>query len=126
MVYELFRAIFFYGTEFNPTDLPLPRSPNEDWALIHEESPKNNPLISQEIIMNLFNHTSTFRTESDLPLTFQYLEKIEDITDETFMLSLEEKNRLIAEKNQSLIAYVQSSCDTPSGKDNADYVVGLK
>ena len=68
-------AIFFYGTEFSPVDLPLPRS-NEDWALVHEESPKNNPLLSQTSVISLFNHTATFRTESDLPLTLQYLESL--------------------------------------------------
>ena len=75
-------AIFFYGTQFSPTDLPLPRYEHEDWALIHEESPKNNPLISQSSIISLFNHTATFRSESDLPLTFQYLESLDVITDE--------------------------------------------
>ena len=69
-------AIFFYGTEFSPVDLPLPRSLNEDWALVHEESPKNNPLLSQNSVITLFNHTATFRTESDLPLTLQYLESL--------------------------------------------------
>ena len=58
------------------------RYEHEDWALIHEESPKNNPLISQHSVINLFNHTATFRTESDLPLTFQYLENLDVITDE--------------------------------------------
>ena len=75
-------AIFFYGTEFSAVDLPLPRNSHEDWALVHEESPKNNALISQSSVIRLFNHTSTFRSESDLPLTFQYLESIEDLTDE--------------------------------------------
>ena len=81
-------AIFFYGTQFSPTDLPLPRYEHEDWALIHEESPKNNPLISQSSIISLFNHTATFRSESDLPLTFQYLESLDVITDEVCILTL--------------------------------------
>ena len=59
-------------------DLPLPRS-NEDWALVHEESPKNNPLLSQTSVISLFNHTATFRTESDLPLTLQYLESLGNV-----------------------------------------------
>ena len=75
-------AIFFYGTEFSPTDIPMPRRKGEDWALVHEESPKNNPLLSQNNVMNLFNHTATFRSASDMPLTLQYLENLQTITDE--------------------------------------------
>ena len=76
------RAVFFYGTDFSVFDLPLPRHENEDWALIHEESPKNNPLISQYNIIRMFNHTATFKSQSDLPLTLQYLESLDVITDE--------------------------------------------
>ena len=76
------RAVFFYGTDFSVFDLPFPRHENEDWALIHEESPKNNPLISQYNIIRMFNHTATFKSQSDLPLTLQYLESLDVITDE--------------------------------------------
>ena len=82
------RAVFFYGTDFSVFDLPLPRYLNEDWALIHEESPKNNPLISQYNIIRMFNHTATFKSQSDLPLTLQYLESLEVITDEVGILIL--------------------------------------
>ncbi len=51
----------FYGTEFKSWDLPLPRLPHHEWALLHEESPQNNYLMSHAEIMELFNHTSTFR-----------------------------------------------------------------
>ena len=54
-------AIFFYGTDLSVDNLPLPRLKNEDWALIHEESPKNNPLMSQSSVIRMFNHTATFR-----------------------------------------------------------------
>lgn len=39
------------------------------------------------------------------------------------MVPLSEKNRLIEEENLALVAYVQSSCDTPSGRD--EYVSEL-
>lgn len=58
----------FYGTTFKYYDLPLPRKPHHEWALVHEESPMNNFLFSFEEVMTLFNHTSTFRRESDYPL----------------------------------------------------------
>lgn len=117
------RAIFFYGTQFSPLDLPLPRSLHEDWALIHEESPKNNQLFSHGEVMRLFNHTATFRSASDVPLTLQYLESIDIITDESFLIPVEEKTKFVEEDGLGLVAYVQSSCDNPSGRD--DYVKRL-
>ena len=51
----------FYGTDFQSWDLPLPRKSHHEWALFHEESPKNNYLFSHSEIMEMFNHTATFR-----------------------------------------------------------------
>ena len=42
------QAILFYGTDFRATDVPLPRYPWQHWALFHEESPKNNWILSHE------------------------------------------------------------------------------
>ena len=41
-------AYIFYGTSFSANDLPLPRNLDDVWALLHEESPKNNWLFSHE------------------------------------------------------------------------------
>ena len=69
----------FYGTSFNSRDLPFPRSAHHEWALLHEESPKNIYHYSHPEIMELFNHTATFKRESDFPLTTQWLTEISDI-----------------------------------------------
>jgi len=45
------------------TDVPLPRGVGVDWSLYHEESPKNNPIFSHALMMELFNHTATFRSD---------------------------------------------------------------
>ena len=42
------QAFMFYGTDFRANDLPLPRFPWQHWALFHEESPKNNWILSHE------------------------------------------------------------------------------
>ena len=42
---------------------------------------------------------------------------------QTFLVPLWKKNEYIAKENLSLVAYVQSSCDTPSGRD--EYVSEL-
>ena len=79
----------FYGSDFYLYDLPLPRLENEEWALMHEESPKNNFLFSFEPIMNLFNHTATFKRASDLPLITQYLSSIDDLESQKYLVSIE-------------------------------------
>ncbi|CAB1332411.1 unnamed protein product, partial [Coregonus sp. 'balchen'] len=55
-------------TDFNIEGLSLPRRPHHQWALFHEESPKNNYKLFHE---SLFNHTVTFSHHSYLPLTSQ-------------------------------------------------------
>ena len=42
------RAFMFYGTDLRADDLPLPRKPWDEWALFHEESPKNNWMLTYE------------------------------------------------------------------------------
>ena len=101
------KAVLFYGTDFDVHQaLPLPRHSGEfvfddlslctteteqavqssfaqigqSWALLHEESPKNNMLFNHASLMGMFNYTSTFRQGSDLPLTLQYLEEPGSIT----------------------------------------------
>ena len=51
----------FYGTDINIGDLPVPRETHHEWALLHEESPKNVYLYSHAEMMELFNITSTFK-----------------------------------------------------------------
>ena len=71
------QVFLFYGTDTELHDLPLPRLPHHQWALMHEESPKNNWAFSSERMMSLFNYTATFKRESDYPLTLQWLTSIE-------------------------------------------------
>ncbi|CAF1008308.1 unnamed protein product [Didymodactylos carnosus] len=112
-----FEAFLFYGTDFRLHDLPLPRLPHEHWGLLHEESPKNSYLFSYEDIMNLFNHSATFKRNSDLPLTTQWLSSLEDLTDMKYFMSVKDKNRLQEEENLSPVIYLQSDCNTPSDRD---------
>merc|ERR1719412_3069990 len=115
--HPMLSAVLFYGSDFRPYDLPLPRKKGEDWAGFHEESPKNNPIFSHAALIEHFNHTATFRRSSSMPLTTQYLEGIDMITDPSFVVPLSTKNQLIRE-GQAPVAYVQSGCSTPSGRDD--------
>ncbi len=110
-------AYLFYGTDFYLHDLPLPRRPGEEWALMHEESPKNNYLFSFKKVMEMFNHTATFKRQSDLTLLTQYLSSIEDIESRKFLVATDEKRRLQKEEGLAPVAYIQSDCVCPSDRD---------
>ncbi|XP_066471415.1 alpha-(1,3)-fucosyltransferase 10 [Tiliqua scincoides] len=110
------KAFLFYGTDFNIDGLPLPRKDHHDWALFHEESPKNNYKLFQRPAITLFNHTATFSRHSHLPLTTQYLESIEALKSLRHTISLQKKNSL--RKKLAPLVYVQSDCDPPSDRDS--------
>jgi len=114
--HPMVKTIFFYGTDFKTYDVPIPRKQGEDWALLHEESPKNNPIFTHFDLIRHFNHTSSFKRQSHFPLTTQYLESIDYLTQSKYLVSIEEKNRLQKE-GLAPVAYVQSGCDTPSMRD---------
>ena len=96
----------------------MPRQPQHEWALFHEESPKNNYLLSHGELLQVFNHSATFRRESDLPLTLQYLHDLAELETRDYLVSTSEKNRLVREGKVGLINYVQSDCGVPSDRDH--------
>lgn len=67
-------------------------------------------------MMTNFNHTATFRKQSDFPLTTQYLEDLDMVTNPYFLIPLNVKNRMV-DDGLAPVAYVQSGCDTPSLRD---------
>lgn len=111
------QAFLFYGSNLNKTDLPIPRSSHHLWALFHEESPKNVPLLMYDIALSLFNVTATFSQNSDYPLTLQYLDNYETLTSRKYFRSVEEKNHYQQDELLAPVLYMQSICDTMSGRD---------
>lgn len=75
----------------------------------------NNYVLSHGPGIRLFNHTATFRRESDYPLTLQWLPSLEYLL-EPVAVSLGEKNRLRKE-GLAPVLYMQSHCDVPSDRD---------
>jgi len=102
----------------NQTNFPIMKNRNHIWAIYHEESPKNVNFLMYENIWEFFNYTSTFSRYSDLPLTLQYLESIDKLTDTTYLVSIGDKNNYQKSKNLAPILYIQSICDTMSGRDS--------
>ncbi|ELW68719.1 Alpha-(1,3)-fucosyltransferase 10 [Tupaia chinensis] len=104
------------GTDFSINSLPLPRKAHHDWALFHEESPKNNYKLFHEPVITLFNHTATFSRHSHLPLTTQYLEGVHVLRSLRYLVPLQAKNHL--RRTLAPLVYVQSDCDPPSDRDS--------
>lgn len=118
-----FKAILFYGSDIEPPDFPLPRNPSIPWALLHEESPKNVPFLSHPLGIRLFNLTATFSRHSSFPLSPLFLPDLAELTDGRYTIPLDRKNELQTTRQLAPIAFVQSICDTMTGRD--DYVLEL-
>jgi len=69
----------FYGSNFHVHDLPNQKNNAISWGLLHEESPRNNPILVHEEALNLFNYSSTFSRFSDIPLIFSDLPSLEEL-----------------------------------------------
>ncbi|CAH1795240.1 unnamed protein product [Owenia fusiformis] len=116
------RGVILYGTDFAIEDLPLPRLPQHEWALIHEESPMNNHMLTHYPLLRQFNHTATFRRESDFPLTSQNIYSLDYLTEKQ-PVPTDIKNALKAKDDLAPIVYIASHCDISSDRDR--YVLEL-
>ncbi|XP_053958687.1 alpha-(1,3)-fucosyltransferase B [Anastrepha ludens] len=110
------KAILFYASSLQWNDLPLPRKPDQIWALLHEESPRNVPVFMYEEILHYFNYTSTFSRYSDFPLTTNDLPNISGIIDPMYVVPVGRKN--VARVNLAPIVFLQSDCFTMSARTN--------
>ena len=79
------QVVVFYGSSFSATDVPLPRLMHHDWALLHEESPKNNPSFCYESLISLFNYTSTWSRHSSFPITLLHLPSLGYLTGNLYL-----------------------------------------
>ena len=75
-------------------------------------------LLNHADLLAHFNHTSTFRHASDLPLTLLHLDSVAKLTSETHLVPLAEKNALMATEGLAPVAYVQTNCDNPMKRDD--------
>ncbi|XP_004583539.2 alpha-(1,3)-fucosyltransferase 11 [Ochotona princeps] len=108
------RALLFYGTDFRASEAPLPRLAHQSWALLHEESPLNNFLLSHGPGIRLFNLTATFSRHSDYPLPLQWLPGTDYLR--RVALPLQERNEW-RRRGYAPLLYLQSHCDVPADRD---------
>ncbi|XP_076652292.1 alpha-(1,3)-fucosyltransferase 10 isoform X2 [Halictus rubicundus] len=116
-------SFLFYGSSFQIDDLPEWNPHKAPWGLIHEESPRNNPILVQQETLNLFRYSSTFSRFSDVPLTLIDLPGVTELLDRKYFVSTERKTKLIDTENLAPLLYIQSDCDTASNRDT--YVAEL-
>ncbi|XP_065199860.1 alpha-(1,3)-fucosyltransferase 10 isoform X2 [Planococcus citri] len=113
---SLRNAFAFYGSDIDPEDLPLPKM-DKFWALIHEESPKNTPILLSDDFLKLFDFTSTFSRTSHFPLTALHLNNLNDIRDLKYFVPVDEKNAYVKKGEIGSVLYIQSDCDTFTDRD---------
>ncbi|XP_036146860.1 alpha-(1,3)-fucosyltransferase 10 isoform X1 [Monomorium pharaonis] len=117
------KSILFYGSDLRIHDLPSWRSGAISWGLLHEESPRNNPILVHEEALNLFNYSSTFSRFSNVPLTLLDLSGLEELIAESYYVPTKEKSMLMHVENLAPVLYIQSDCDTVSDRDR--YILEL-
>ncbi|XP_014470326.1 PREDICTED: alpha-(1,3)-fucosyltransferase 10 [Dinoponera quadriceps] len=117
------KNILFYGSDLRVRDLPSWRDSAVSWGLLHEESPRNNPILVHEEALNLFNYSSTFSRFSNIPLTLLDLPSLDELIEETYYVHTKEKTALMHTQNLAPVLYIQSDCDTASNRDR--YVLEL-
>lgn len=111
-------GFLFYGSDFDYLNLPLPRDAGKYiWALLHEESPRNTPIIQHGPSLQLFNYSSTISRYSDVPLTLQHLDGLEDLLTDKYFVPTAAKNSLLTSKLAPVL-YIQTDCETSSYRDS--------
>lgn len=108
------RALLFYGTDFRASEAPLPRLAHQSWALLHEESPLNNFLLSHNPGIRLFNLTATFSRHSDYPLPLQWLPGTAYLRRAAPPL---QERAAWRRRGYAPLLYLQSHCDVPADRD---------
>ena len=106
-------AFIFYGSLLELNDLPLPRQPGHLWALLHEESPKNNWVFATEKGISLFNITSTVSRYSHYPLHLHFLHTLEIL-----LQPVRTPTHLKSKGGLGLVIFLQSTCAAPSDRDS--------
>ena len=105
-------VFMFYGSDLKWEDLPLPRAPHHMWAILNEESPKNNWVLATERGIRLFNYTSTYSRYSSYSLVLHYLHTLQNLTQTELV-----PTHLKSVGDLGLVVYIQSDCNPPSDRD---------
>lgn len=96
--------------------LPMSRDGRHIWALLQEESPMYCLECLDEEFLNLFNFSSTFNRNSNIPFPLLNMVSLNNITSTIFFVKTTKKNSFL--KEISPILYLQSNCKTTTMRDS--------
>lgn len=99
-----------------PQKIQILRDRKNIWALLQEESPMYCKECLDEDFLNLFNFSSTFSRNSDLPFPLLNMVSLNNITSKIFFVQTKKKNSFL--KEISPILYLQSNCKTTTLRDS--------
>lgn len=109
------QGYLFYGTKILIHDMPSNRRTDEYWGLYHDGSPKSVPFLLYGL--DLFNFTSTFSRHSTVPLTLQPFTTLEKLINYKNMYTFGQKTSFQRKMKLAPILYIQSHCDTLTGRE---------
>lgn len=101
--------------EIPPQKYLVPRYGRHIWALLQEESPMYCKECSDDEFLNLFNFSSTFNRNSNIPFPLLNMISLNNITSKIFFVKTKKKNSFL--KEISPILYLQSNCKTKTMRD---------
>ena len=115
LIKDRYLSIMFYGTDFHPEDIPLPKKSNHLWSLINEESPQNNYMLCHNATSKVFNISASYKRTSDFPLSTQHFPSLDYLLNRR-PVDIVEKNKFRKE-GLAPILYLQSHCGVSSDRD---------
>lgn len=99
-----------------PQKIQMPRDRKHIWALLQEESPMYCMECLDEEFLSLFNFSSTFSRNSNIPFPLLNMLSLNNITSKIFFVETKKKNSYL--KEISPILYLQSNCKTTTMRDS--------
>lgn len=95
--------------------MPENRKIDQYWGLYHDASPKNAPFLLHGL--NIFNLSSTFSRHSTVPLTLQSFTTLEELINYKNMYTFGLKTSFQKKMKLAPVLYMQSHCDTLTGRE---------
>nr|XP_019550010.2 alpha-(1,3)-fucosyltransferase 10 [Aedes albopictus] len=110
-----FSGYLFHGRKISIHDMPENRKIDQYWGLYHDASPKNAPFLLHGL--DIFNLSSTFSRHSTVPLTLQSFTTLEELINYKNMYTFGLKTSFQKKMKLAPVLYMQSHCDTLTGRE---------
>ncbi|XP_015930801.2 alpha-(1,3)-fucosyltransferase C [Parasteatoda tepidariorum] len=112
-------AVVFHARDMSLSDLPTIRYPHQRWIFFCLESPPYSDFPGMEHMVNMFNWTMTYRSDSDIISQYGKFIRVRP----SKKLDLQSLQWAFSNKTKSVV-WMSSHCPTHGGRD--DYVQELR